>query len=61
MRFPAGMGPGTNDAAQAPRPTIFGQLMVSLDIIPRISQKPQGTSRPGISHIGLGSVQQRST
>jgi hypothetical protein len=35
--------------------------MENLDIIPRISQKPQGTSRPGISHIGLGSVQQRST
>jgi len=30
--------------------------MESVDIVPGISQRPQGTSRPGYSHIRLGSV-----
>jgi len=34
--------------------------MESLDIVPRISQRPQGTSRPGSSHIRLGSVKPQS-
>jgi len=34
--------------------------MERLDIVPGISQMPQGTSRPGISHIRLGSVKPQS-
>jgi len=52
--------PETDDDATAPPPTIFGQLMERLDIVPGISQMPQGTSRPGSSHIRLGSVKPQS-
>jgi len=34
--------------------------MESVDNVPRISQRLQGTSRPGHSHIRLGSVKQQS-
>jgi hypothetical protein len=34
--------------------------MESLDIVPGISQRPQGTSRPGSCHIRLGSVKPQS-
>ena len=34
--------------------------MEKLDIVPGISQMPQGTSRPGSSHIRLGSVKPQS-
>jgi len=34
--------------------------MERLDIVPGISQMPQGTSRPGSSHIRLGSVKSQS-
>jgi len=50
----------TNDDAPAPPPTTFVPLMQSLDIVHGISQRPQGTSRPGNSHIGLGSVNLQS-
>jgi hypothetical protein len=50
----------TNDDTPAPPPGIFGELMESLDIVPGISQRPQGTSRPGSSHIRLGSVKPQS-
>jgi hypothetical protein len=52
--------PQTNDDALAPPPTTIGELMETLDIIPGISQKPQGTSRPGSSHIRQGSVKPQS-
>jgi len=35
----------------APAPTTFGELMECLEIVPRISQMPQWTSRPGSSNI----------
>ena len=50
----------TNDEALAPPPTTFGQLVVSVDIVHGISQRPQGTSRPGSSHIRLASVKPQS-
>ena len=50
----------TNDDAPAPPATSFGELMESLDIVPGISQRPQGTSRPGSSHIRLGSLKPQS-
>jgi hypothetical protein len=60
LRVPAVVQPQTNDDAPAPPPTTFGELMESLDIVPGISQRPQGTSRPGSSHIRMGSVKPQS-
>jgi hypothetical protein len=44
LRVPAVVQPQTNDDAPAPPPTTFRELMESLDIVPGISQRPQGTS-----------------
>ena len=52
--------PQTSDDAPAPLPTTFGELMGILDIVSGLSQWPQGTSRPGSSHIRLGSVKPQS-
>jgi hypothetical protein len=60
LRVPAVVQQQTNDDAPAPPPTTFGELMESVDIVPGISQTLQGTSRPGSSHIGLGSVKPQS-
>jgi len=60
LRVPAVVQPQTNDDAPAPPLTTFGELMESVDIGPGISQRPQGTSRPGSSHIRLGSVKPQS-
>jgi hypothetical protein len=60
LRVPAVVQPQTNDDTPAPPPATVGELMESLDIVPRISQRPQGTSRPGSSHIRLGSVKPQS-
>jgi len=56
LRVPAVVQPQTADDAAAPVPTIFGELTECLDIVLRISHMLQGTSRPGSSHIRLGSV-----
>jgi hypothetical protein len=47
----------TNNSAMPPPPTTFAELMGSLDVVPGISQRPQGTSCPGSSHIRLGLVE----
>jgi len=60
LRVPAVIQPQTNYDAPAPPPTTFGEPMESLDIIPGISQRPQGTSRPESRHIRLGSVKPQS-
>jgi len=60
LRVPAVVQTQTNDDAPAPPPTTFGELIESVDIVPGISQRPQGTSRPGSSHIRLGSVKPQS-
>jgi len=60
LRVPAVIQQQMNDDAPAPPPTTFGELMESLDIVPGISQRPQATSRPGSSHIRLGSVKPQS-
>jgi hypothetical protein len=52
--------PQTNDDILASPPTTIGELMESLEIIPGISQRPQGTSRPGSSHIRQRSVKPQS-
>jgi hypothetical protein len=48
--------PQTDDDASEPPPTTFGELMERFEIVPGISQMPQGTSRPGSSQIRLGWV-----
>jgi hypothetical protein len=60
LRVPAVVQQQTNEDAPAPPPTTFGELMESLDIVTRISQGPQWTSRPESSHIRLGSVKPQS-
>jgi len=44
LRVPALVQLQTNDDAPAPPQTTFGELLESLDIVPGISQRPQGTS-----------------
>ena len=56
LRVPAVIQRQMNDDTQARPPPTFGELMESLDIVPRIPQRPQGSSRSGSSHIRLGSV-----
>jgi len=60
LRVPVVVQPQTDHDAWAPPPTTFGELMERLDIVPGISQMPQGTSRLGSSHIRLSSVKLRS-
>jgi hypothetical protein len=55
LRVPAVVQPQTDNAADLPAWTTFGELMESLDIVPRISQMPQGTTRPGSCHMMLSS------
>jgi len=51
LRVPAVFKPQTEDVADTPAPTTFGDLMVTLAIVPGISQQPRGTSFPGSSPI----------
>jgi hypothetical protein len=60
LRLPAVVQLQTKDDAPAPPPATFGELLENLDIVPGNSQRPQGTSRPGSSHIRLGSVKPQS-
>jgi len=57
---PVVVQPQTDDDTLAPAPTTFGELMERHDIVPGISQMPQGTSRPRSSHIRQGSVKSLS-
>jgi hypothetical protein len=52
--------PPSNDDASPPPPTTFRELMGSLDSVPGVSQRLQGTSRPGGSRIGQGLVKPQS-
>jgi len=56
LRVPVVIQQQTDDDAAAPAQTIFGDLTQCHGIVPGISQMPQCTSRPGRSHIRLGSV-----
>jgi len=60
LKVPAIFLPQMDDDAAEPATTIFAALMESLEIVPGISQMPQGTSQPGIGHSRLGSVTPRS-
>ena len=59
LRVPAVVQPQTDDDAVAPARNTSGELLECLDIVSGISQMPQGTSRPGSTHmrIGLGELQ----
>jgi len=55
LSVPAVVKPQMDQDVAAPAPTTFGELMECVDIVPGISQMLQGTSRPGSSHMWLGS------
>jgi len=55
LRVLAVVPPHTDNNAEAPALTTFGDQMECLEIVPGISQMPQGTSRPGGCHMRLGS------
>jgi hypothetical protein len=55
LRVQAVVKPQTNYGVAAPALTTFGELMECLDIVPRRSQILQGTSRPGSTHMRVGS------
>jgi len=60
LRVPAVVKPQTHHDVAAPALPTFGELMESVDIVPARSQKLQGTSRPGSSHMRLGSGKPKS-
>jgi hypothetical protein len=49
-----------DDVASTPVPTMIGELLECLNIVPGIGHVPQGTSRPGSCHIRLGSGKSQS-
>jgi hypothetical protein len=55
LKTPAVAKPQEDSTAATPSPTIFGELMKDLDIVPGQSQMPQVTSRQGTSQMRLGS------
>jgi len=56
LRVPAVVQLEKHDGTAAPAPTTFAELMEFLGIVPGISRIPELTSRPGSSHIRVGSV-----
>jgi len=60
LRVPAVDQPQTKDDATAPPPTTVVDLLEILVILPGTSHRPQQNSRPGSSHIRLGSVKPQS-
>jgi hypothetical protein len=60
LRVPVVVQPQMDDKVLAPPPRTFGEHMKCLDIVPRIVRMPQGTSRPGSSHVGLSAVKPQS-
>ena len=56
LRVRAVIQPQTDDDTVAPSLRPFAEVMVSLEIVPGISQMPQGSSGPDSSHSRLGSV-----
>jgi len=60
LKVPAIIKSQTDHVAAAPSPTTFGELLGTLDIIPGILRMPQCTSRPGSSHMRVGSARPKS-
>jgi len=56
LRVPAVVHQQMDDDAATAVPTRIGELLECLDIVPKILQIPQGTSRPESSHNRLGLV-----
>jgi len=56
LMLPAIIKRQTDDDATAHPRTTFGDLIECLEIVPGILQMPQGTSRPGSSHMRLASM-----
>jgi hypothetical protein len=54
MKVPAVVKSHMDEDVVYPKPSTFGELMESLDITPRISQMPHGSSRPSSNHLRLG-------
>jgi len=51
LKVPAVVKPQTDTTAATPSPTTFGELMKTLDIVPRQSQMPQVTPQQGSSQM----------
>jgi len=49
-----------DEVTVVPAMTSFVAVIETLDIDPRISQMPQGSSQPGSSHMRLGSTKSQS-
>jgi len=60
LKVPAIIKSQTDHVAAAPSPTTFGEQLGTLDIIPGILRMPQCTSRPGSSHMRVGSARPKS-
>jgi len=60
LRVPAVVKLQTHDDVAAPAPITYGELPEYLDIVPRILQMPQRTTRPGSCHIQLGTGKPQS-
>jgi len=60
LKVPAIIKSQTDHVAAAPSPTTFGELLETLDIVPGISPMLQCTSRPGSSHMKVGSGKLKS-
>jgi hypothetical protein len=60
LRVRAVVQPQTTHGAPEPPPATSGEQMESLAIVTGMSPMPQRTSRPGSSHIILGSVKPES-
>jgi len=54
LKVRAVLQPQTDDDAVAPALRKCGDLLACLDIVARIAQMTQGTSRPGRSHMSRG-------
>jgi len=55
LKVPAIVQPQTADDAASSEPTTFSEPLETLDSVPGEWQMPQATSRPGSSHVRLGS------
>ena len=60
VRVPAVVTLQTDHNADALAPTAFRKLTESIDIVPRILQRPPWTSRPGSGYMRLGSGKPQS-
>jgi len=60
LRVPAVVQQHADNDPATPVPSMIGELLECLDIVPGLLHMTQGTSRPGSRHIRLGSVKMQS-